>query len=60
MTLQQRLEALRLLRDLHLDIFNAQTRPQDTFISGPAISAFVSGAKALIVQTEELLKANSP
>jgi hypothetical protein len=56
MTLSQRLDALRLLRDLQRDLVDSVTMRQETMQAGPAINAFQLAARDLITRVEATLK----
>lgn len=56
MNVTQRLDALRLLRDLNRDLFDAQTTKAQEFGAMPVIQSFTTTTKALIAQVEATLK----
>lgn len=53
----ERLEALRLLRDLQRDLFDAATVRVDSMGAHPTIFAFTNAVKDLIARTEATLAA---
>ena len=56
MKVSERLDALRLLRDLNRDLFDAQTTKAQDMGAMPVIQAFTVAAKNLITQVEATLK----